>query len=306
MRHPRFAVSIAALAIAGCGAASALGAAPTVTSFQVHQPTDHPESLVAVARVSMRGVVTREGSYNAAGRLRRIGATLVLSANGTTARSTDTVRLKHLAHRGDTALLHFRFPEAAARRLDGATDVRADLRVGLLGARQVRVRVAGVPAKGAREAQFNPGAAGCFDMFLCATVRRTPGPAAPVALSGTVRGTTANMCVFYAGPDREGPYVEAVGFEGAQVGNTVTTGWMVFADIGSDFVITDGAYSGDAWVQPLPWTRDDYTTVISGTVSPEAIAGEAGTATATYAGDPAGKLARPVTLATTAQGAFNC
>lgn len=306
MRRPRLVLPIAALAVAACGASSAFGAAPTVTSFQVHQPTGQAESLVAVARVSMRGVVTREGSYNAAGSLRRIGATLILTANGRTARATDTVRLKHRAHRGDTALLHFRFPATAARRLGGATDVRADLRVGLVGSRQVRVRVAGTPAKGARDAQFNPGAAGCFDVFLCATVRHTPGPATPVALSGTVRGTTANMCVFYAGPDREGPYVEAVGFEGAQVGNTVTTGWMVFADIGSHFVITDGAYSGDAWVQPLPWTRDDYKTVISGTVSPEAIAGEAGTATATYAGDPAGKLARPVTLATTSQGAFNC
>ena len=71
------------------------------------------------------------------------------------------------------------------------------------------------------------------------------------------------------------------------------------------FASTDDG--GGTWTQRRIRDEDAHLNRISaGPTGKLYIAGEAGTATATYAGDPAGKLARPVTLATTAQGAFNC
>ncbi len=292
-RSLHVAVPILALAAGAlCGVGSASAAAPGLASLSIYQPPGQPGVLVGVARVSMRGAVTQAGSFNAQGGLRHIGATLRLSAKGRTATDTDTVRLEYDSYQGDTALLYFDFSRAAARRLAGATSIAADLRVGPVGSRRVKVgKVAGGHATAV-------GHEVLCGVTTCTPIPQRP-PTAPVLLRGWSGSTEAAMCVFFHGPGTTKPYVDTL--EILPI-NFTTADWVVWAT-SEQWPIVNGEYSAAGWKQP---PSDDSVsgpvagsdTRIAGMVSAGVVAGGAGEATATYSGDPVGGIAQSVTVAT--------
>jgi len=289
------AVVVAVVACAMAGTASA--AAPTVTYFRMFQPAAQPGTLVAVARVSMKGAATRAQAFTKNGVPRRVVGALTVSGNGRTATATDIVRLKRSGLAGGTQVLYFRFPAATARALAGADDIQSTLRVGMQGQRRQPV----VAPRGTR--QFG-GLGGCWP-FFCDPPAQTNPPASPVALSGSVGGVTGDMCVFFDGPGTQGPYVES-----GDISDYSNASWSIFAEQGSDFSISDGAFSGSAWEQP-PWSAamagtPGQATTFGGTVSAGVLAGGSGTGTVTYSGPVVSGYPTEIPVATTSAQVDNC
>lgn len=287
------AVLLAAATTLTAVSAGAAATPPSVTEFRLHRPASGPQqgTITAVARVALAGSVTRRESLRPDGTPRRLRGVLTLRGGGSTLSATDTVRLARTAHRGGTALLHFRVPRSRAADLPRNSRLRAQLDVGI-GSGPLR---RAVPAR--QEADLPIGLACLFG--FCDP---DPGPApnAPVAFAGADWTTTADACLAFDGPGYAGPSVQAADIRGP-------SGWWITMDGESvtTEVAPDGAFAFSGFAQgPPPQFMQIAPVQITGAFPGASTKPERGTVG--YAGGVIGGLAQQVTLATTTAQVVNC
>lgn len=286
MVRPTLLACAATLAAVAGGTAIAAPPPPSITEFRLHRPASGPQqgTITAIARVALAGSVTRSEARRPDGTPRRLRGVLTLQGAGRSVSVSDTVRLTRTAHRTGTALLYFRVPRSAAKRLPPASRLRARVKVGLVGRPLRRA----LPAR--QEADLPMGLA-C--LFGFCDPDPGPPPNAPVAFAGVDWTTTADACLFFDGPGYAGPNVVAADIRGP-------SGWWITMD--GDSVTTgvgpDGAFAFTGFAQGPPPGFSQITVSIVGEF-PDATTNPV-RGTVGYTGAVIGGLAQQVALSTTA------